>query len=204
MLASPHLAGIHFTGSTGVFHGMWKTMGNNIEQVPHATRAWSARRAARISSSPTRARIRTRWPSRSCAARFEYQGQKCRAASRVYLPSTLAAVRERRGDDRGDHGGRSSRLQPLHGRRHRPHAFREHVGYIEHARKDGSERSWPAATYDDKVGYFIQPTLVETPDPASKLMREEIFGPGAHLLRLRREGRGRRARARATAPRPTR
>jgi 1-pyrroline-5-carboxylate dehydrogenase len=50
------------------------------------------------------------------------------------------------------------------------------VGYIEHARKDGS-KILAGGTYDDKVGYFIQPTLVETPDPRSKLMREEIFGP---------------------------
>src|SRR5205814_4862281 len=55
-------------------------------------------------------------------------------------------------------------------------AFRDITGFIEHARKDGS-KILAGGTYDDKVGWFIQPTLVETPDPKSRLLREEIFGP---------------------------
>jgi len=109
---------------------------------------------------------------------FEFQGQKCSAASRVYLPSTIADdVRERVvamigeltvGDVRDFSNFMGAVIDKA--------AFRDHVGFIEHARGDGS-KILCGGSYDDRVGYFIQPTLVETPDPKSRLMREEIFGP---------------------------
>ncbi len=177
VLASPHLAGIHFTGSTGVFQGMWKTVGGNIERYRTYPRLVGetggkdfifAHESADVDALAV-AIVR---------GGFEFQGQKCSAASRVYLPSTIAgAVRDRvvamiKEITVGDPRDFSHFMGAVIDR----NAYRDHVGYIEHARKDGS-KILAGGTYDDKVGYFIQPTLVETPDPRSKLMREEIFGP---------------------------
>ena len=166
------------TGSTGVFRSMWKSVAQNLDRYRTVPRASSGRPGARTSSSSTRARTPIRSPSRIVRGAFEFQGQKCSAASRVYLPSTIAAaVRERvvamMGElSVGDVRDFSTFMGAVIDRK----AFREHVGYIEHARHDGS-RILAGGTYDDKVGYFVQPTLVETPDPKSRLMREEIFGP---------------------------
>ena len=108
LLAHRDLAGVHFTGSTGVFNTMWKTIGDEHVALPRAIRASSARRAARTSSS----RMPSADPQALAVAiargGFEYQGQKCSAASRVYVPRSLwNEVRDRTvGDDRGDQDGR--------------------------------------------------------------------------------------------------
>lgn len=177
VLASPHLAGVHFTGSTAVFHGMWKTVGGNIERYRTYPRLVGETGGkdfifAHESADPDALAVAI------VRGAFEFQGQKCSAASRVYLPSTLAAaVRDRvvamvgeiKVGDVRDFGNFMGAVIDRN-------AFRDHVGYIEHARKDGS-KVLTGGTYDDKVGYFIRPTVVETPDPRSKLMCEEIFGP---------------------------
>ena len=177
VLASPHLAGVHFTGSTAVFQSMWRTIGGNIERYRTYPRLVGetggkdfifAHESADVDALAV-AIVR---------GGFEFQGQKCSAASRVYLPSTIAgAVRDRvlsimKEMTVGDPRDFSHFMGAVIDR----NAFREHVGFIEHARADGS-KILAGGTYDDKVGYFIQPTLVETPDPRSRLMREEIFGP---------------------------
>jgi 1-pyrroline-5-carboxylate dehydrogenase len=177
VLASPHLAGIHFTGSTSVFQNMWKTVGGNIERYRTYPRLVGETGGkdfifAHESADPDALAVAI------VRGAFEFQGQKCSAASRVYLPSTLAAavrdrvvamVEEIKVGDVRDFGNFMGAVIDRS-------AFRDHVGYIEHARKDGS-KILTGGTYDDKVGYFIRPTVVETPDPRSKLMREEIFGP---------------------------
>ena len=92
------LAGVHFTGSTGVFNSMWKTSRRRTSATTAAIRASSARPAARTSSSRTRRPIRRRWRSAIVRGAFEYQGQKCSAASRVYVPQSLwPDVRDRDG-----------------------------------------------------------------------------------------------------------
>jgi 1-pyrroline-5-carboxylate dehydrogenase len=177
VLASPHLAGIHFTGSTGVFQGMWKTVGGNIERYRTYPRLVGETGGkdfifAHESADPDALAVAI------VRGGFEYQGQKCSAASRVYLPSTIAsAVRDRvvamiKEITVGDPRDFSHFMGAVIDR----NAYRDHVAFIEHARKDGS-KILTGGTYDDAVGYFIEPTLVETPDPRSKLMREEIFGP---------------------------
>jgi 1-pyrroline-5-carboxylate dehydrogenase len=177
VLASPDLAGIHFTGSTPVFRGMWKTLAENIERYrtyprlvgetggkdfifAHASADLDALAVAMVRGG------------------FEYQGQKCSAASRVYLPKSIArGVLERVvamvGEIKvGDVRDFSHFMGAVIDRS----AFRDITGYIEHARRDGSS-ILAGGSYDDKVGWFIQPTLVEAVDPKSKLMTEEIFGP---------------------------
>jgi 1-pyrroline-5-carboxylate dehydrogenase len=177
VLASPDLAGIHFTGSTPVFRGMWKTLAENIERY---------RTYPRLVGETGGKDFIFAHPSADLDALavamvrggFEYQGQKCSAASRVYLPKSIAkGVLERAaamlaeikvGDVR-DFGNFMGAVIDRS-------AFRDITGYIEHARHDGS-RIVAGGTHDDKVGWFIQPTLVEAMDPKSKLMQEEIFGP---------------------------
>ncbi len=177
VLASPHLAGVHFTGSTGVFHGMWKTIGQNIDKYrtyPRLVGETGGKDFIFVHESADPEAVAVAM----VRGAFEFQGQKCSAASRVYLPQALAKeVRERAvamiaeirvGDVR--------EMTNFMGAVIDKNAFRDITGYIEHAKKDGS-RILAGGTYDDKVGWFIQPTLVEAADPKSKLMQEEIFGP---------------------------
>jgi 1-pyrroline-5-carboxylate dehydrogenase len=177
VLASPDLAGIHFTGSTPVFRGMWKTLAENIERY---------RTYPRLVGETGGKDFIFAHPSADLDALavamvrggFEYQGQKCSAASRVYLPRSIAkGVLERAVGmlaeiKVGDVRDFSHFMGAVIDRS----AFRDITGYIEHARGDGS-RILSGGTYDDKIGWFIQPTLVEAVDPRSKLMQEEIFGP---------------------------
>jgi 1-pyrroline-5-carboxylate dehydrogenase len=177
VLASPHLAGVHFTGSTGVFHGMWKTIASHIDRYktyPRLVGETGGKDFIFAHESADRDALAVAM----VRGAFEFQGQKCSAASRVYLPSTIAKdvqekavaiIRELKVGDVRD-------LSNFMGAVIDRSAFRDITGYIEHARGDGSN-ILAGGTYDDKVGYFIQPTLVLTPDPKSRLMREEIFGP---------------------------
>jgi 1-pyrroline-5-carboxylate dehydrogenase len=177
VLASPHLAGVHFTGSTGVFHGMWRSIGERIDQYRTYPRLVGETGGKDFVFAHESADIEALAVALVRGA-FEYQGQKCSAASRAYIPSTIAGkVRERivamtRELTVGDIRDFSNFMGAVIDRG----AFRDITGFIEHARTDGS-KILAGGTYDDKEGFFIQPTLVETPDPKSKLMREEIFGP---------------------------
>ncbi len=177
VLESPHLAGIHFTGSTGVFHGMWKKVGEQIDRYrtyPRLVGETGGKDFIFAHESADQDALAVA----IVRGAFEFQGQKCSAESRVYLPCTIAgAVRERvvammkeiKVGDVSDFGNFMGAVIDRS-------AFRDITGFIEHAKTDGS-KILSGGTYDDSVGYFIQPTLVETPDPKSKLMREEIFGP---------------------------
>jgi 1-pyrroline-5-carboxylate dehydrogenase len=177
VLASPYLAGVHFTGSTGVFHGMWKSISGRIDEYRTYPRLVGETGGKDFIFAHESADVDALAVAIVRGA-FEFQGQKCSAASRAYLPSTIAAaVRDRIvamtkeltvGDVR-DFGNFMGAVIDRG-------AFRDITGYIQHARADGS-KILSGGTYDDKVGYFIQPTLVEAADPKSRLMREEIFGP---------------------------
>ena len=177
VIASEHLAGVHFTGSTGVFHGMWKHIGENIARYRTYPRLVGETGGKDFIFAHETADVDALAVAIVRGA-FEYQGQKCSACSRVYLPKKLADVvrqkvvamiSELKVGDVSDFGNFMGAVIDRS-------AFRDITGYIEHARGDGS-KILAGGTYDDKVGYFIQPTLVETPDPKSRLMREEIFGP---------------------------
>jgi 1-pyrroline-5-carboxylate dehydrogenase len=177
VLASPHLAGLHFTGSTSVFHGMWKTVASGIDKYRTYPRLIGETGGKDFVFAHESADMDALAVALVRGA-FEFQGQKCSAASRAYLPSTIAkGVRDRvvamiRELKVGNVLDFSNFMGAVIDR----NAFRDITAYIEHARGDGST-ILAGGTYDDKVGYFIQPTLVETPDPKSRLMREEIFGP---------------------------
>jgi 1-pyrroline-5-carboxylate dehydrogenase len=176
-LASEHLAGVHFTGSTPVFQGMWKTIGDNIANY---------RNYPRIVGETGGKDFIVAHPSANVDAvatailrgSFEYQGQKCSAASRIYAPSNMwPELRERLVKEvstirMGDVADFTNYMGAVIDEK----AWRGHKEAIESATENAAEVVVGGGT-DDSEGYFIQPTVLETSDPNSRLMREELFGP---------------------------
>ena len=178
VMESEHLAGIHFTGSTAVFQSMWKTVGDNISKyktyprivgetggkdfiVAHETAKMEVLRTAIIRGS------------------FEYQGQKCSAASRVYIPSALwselkesyiSEVAKIKMGDVEDFGNFMNAVIDKA-------AFSDITAYIDYAKGHKDAEIITGGNYDDSIGYFIEPTTIVTTDPHFKTMEEEIFGP---------------------------
>jgi 1-pyrroline-5-carboxylate dehydrogenase len=178
VLASPDLAGIHFTGSTSVFQAMWKTVGENIEQyrnyprivgetggkdfiVAHPTADADAVLTAIVRGS------------------FEYQGQKCSAASRVYAPSNLwPELRERLADEVAAlKVGDPAEFGNFMGAVIDAGSFQTQKEAIAEARAHGDSSVLVGGGTDDSEGYFVEPTVIETRDPNFRLLRDELFGP---------------------------
>jgi 1-pyrroline-5-carboxylate dehydrogenase len=178
-LASPDLAGIHFTGSTDVFHGMWKTVGANIDRYRNYPRIVGetggkdfilAHRSADVDAVAT-AIVR---------GSFEYQGQKCSAASRVFAPASLwPQLRERLADEvAGLRMGDVADFGNFVGAVIDGSSFATQRSAIEEARASGSKASvLVGGRTDDAEGWFVEPTVIETSDPDFRTMREELFGP---------------------------
>ncbi len=176
-LGSEHLAGVHFTGSTSVFQSMWKTIGDNIANY---------RSYPRIVGETGGKDFIVAHPSADVDAvatailrgSFEYQGQKCSAASRVYAPDNMwpelrdRLVREVSEIRMGDVSDFTNYMGAVIDAK----AFAGHREAIENAAKNHAEVVVGGGT-DDSEGYFIEPTVLETSDPHSELMREELFGP---------------------------
>jgi len=177
VLASPDLAGIHFTGSTSVFQGMWRTVGQNIERYRGYPRivgetggkdfilAHPSAKADEIVAAVVR-------------GSFEYQGQKCSAASRIYIPKSLwAETRERLADEVPTiRMGDVTDFENFMGAVIDAKAFAQHRDAIEEARA-GGRTIVAGGTTDDSEGFFVEPTVIETTDPRDRLLREELFGP---------------------------
>ena len=163
------LAGIHFTGSTAVFQGMWKTVGDEHRRATATTRASSARPAARTSSSRTRPPTSTRSRPRSCAARSSTRARSARprrASSR--RRTSGRELRERLVEEVGDaEDGRRRRLLELHGRRDRRELVRDAEGGDRGGERVGRRRRRcsSAAATTTREGWFVQPTVIETTDP---------------------------------------
>src|SRR4051812_176432 len=179
VLASPDLAGIHFTGSTAVFNHMWRTVAGNLETYRNYPRVVGetggkdfivAHRSADVDALAT-AIVR---------GSFEYQGQKCSAASRVFAPSNLwpelreqlvEKVSELKVGDVGDFGNFMGAV--IDGK-----SFATQKGAIDEANAaNGSASVLVGGGYDDKDGWFVEPTVIETSDPEFRTMKEELFGP---------------------------
>jgi 1-pyrroline-5-carboxylate dehydrogenase len=175
-LSSPDLAGVHFTGSTEVFQGIWKTIGNNIA---------SYRNYPRIVGETGGKDFIVAHPTADVAAvaaaivrgSFEYQGQKCSAASRVYAPANLwEELRERLVEEVGGiKMGDVSDFSNFMGAVIDEKALAKHREAIEEAKT--SAKVLVGGGVDDSEGYFVEPTVIETDDPNFRLMREELFGP---------------------------
>jgi 1-pyrroline-5-carboxylate dehydrogenase len=178
VLASPDLAGIHFTGSTSVFQNMWKTVGQNIDRY---------RNYPRIVGETGGKDFIVAHPSADPDAvltaivrgSFEYQGQKCSAASRVYAPSNLwPELRERLAEQvRGLRVGDPADFENFMGAVIDAGSFKTQKEAIAEAEADSESSVLVGGGTDDAEGYFVEPTVIETRNPDFRLLRDELFGP---------------------------
>jgi 1-pyrroline-5-carboxylate dehydrogenase len=174
----PDFAGIHFTGSTGVFQSIWKIIGENIQFYKSYPRIVGETGGKDFVLAHKSADARALATALVRGA-FEYQGQKCSAASRAYIPSNLWD--EVKGYLRADL--EQIRMGGVEDFRNFVNAviseksFDKIAKYIEHAKKDPKSEIIAGGGYDKSTGYFIEPTVIESFDPQSVTMCEELFGP---------------------------
>lgn len=170
------LAGVHFTGSTGVFNSMWSTIGQNMGKYRSYPRIVGETGGKDFIIAHPSADVEA-FAVAVVRGAFEYQGQKCSAASRIYVPKSLwkevkaRVVAMMDEITCGDVGDFSHFMGAVIDKR----AFDRISGYLAHARKNATIIA--GGTADGKDGWFVRPTLVEAKDPKYKLMCEEIFGP---------------------------
>jgi 1-pyrroline-5-carboxylate dehydrogenase len=176
LLDSPELAGVHFTGSTSVFNGMWKKVGENIGRYRSYPRLVGETGGkdfivAHPSADPADVAVAI------ARGGFEYQGQKCSAASRVYVPQslwnevkdrTVAMMKDMKMGDVRD-------FRNFMGAVIDKKAFAKISEYLDHAKQHARVLQGGGAKGDE--GYFIEPTLIQTEDPGYRSLCEEIFGP---------------------------
>lgn len=177
-LANPDLAGIHFTGSTPVFQSLWRSVGERIGEYRHYPRLVGETGGkdfilAHPSADPQvliTAMIR---------GAFEFQGQKCSAASRAYVPRSLWEeirsdfIDQVEGISQGSVTDMHNFMSAVIDRK----SFDKNVAAIERARADGNVEIVAGGTYDDAVGYFIRPTVLLGGDPTAEYFTTEYFGP---------------------------
>jgi 1-pyrroline-5-carboxylate dehydrogenase len=176
LLAHRDLAGVHFTGSTGVFNSMWKTIGENMghyRSYPRIVGETGGKDfiVAHASADPQALAVAL------VRGGYEYQGQKCSAASRVYVPESLwPEVRDRAVAMMQDiRMGDVTDFRNFMGAVIDQKAFKKISEYVDDARQNATVVQGGVAKGEN--GYFIEPTLVETRDPGYRLLQEEIFGP---------------------------
>lgn len=178
VLASPELAGLHFTGSTDTFRDMWRTIGGNIARYrsyPRIVGETGGKDFVFVHASADPEAVATAL----VRGAFEYQGQKCSAASRSYIPRSLwPRVQEallgqiaeiRMGEPLDFRNFMTAVIDRA--------AFDSIMAYIRYAAESPDARILCGGKGDSTRGYFIEPTVVLTTDPQFKLMQEEIFGP---------------------------
>jgi 1-pyrroline-5-carboxylate dehydrogenase len=176
LLTHRDLGGVHFTGSTAVFNGMWDTIGRNIgnyRSYPRIVGETGGKDfiVAHASADATALAVAI------IRGGYEFQGQKCSATSRVYIPKSLwptvcDLVAQMAGEIKvGDVRDFSNFMGAVIDKR----AFDKHVSYLALAQKECEVIT--GGTASDETGYFVQPTFVRTDDPSHRMMQEEIFGP---------------------------
>ena len=178
VFASEDFAGLHFTGSTATFQAMWRTMAANLPTYGGYPRIvgetggkdFIFAHPSADADAVTIAILR---------GAYEYQGQKCSAASRAYIPKSLWG---KISSDLKNHLAEMKQGSPLDFRNFvcaviDKGAYDDIKGYVDEAKHDSNYEVVAGGGCDDSVGYFIEPTLVTSQDPRSRLMREEIFGP---------------------------
>lgn len=179
VLSSPDFSGIHFTGSTHVFKELWKKIGNNIHSYKTYPRivgetggkdfiiAHPSARPQQVATAITR-------------GAFEFQGQKCSAASRVYLPKSIAsevlALVKKDVESFNKPGSPEDMSNFITAVIHEG-SFDKLAGYIDRAKADSNAEIFVGGGYDKSIGYFIEPTVIVTTDPKYTTMETELFGP---------------------------
>ena len=177
-LADPNLAGIHFTGSTRVFQQMWKTIGENIASYKSYPRIVGETGGKDFVFAHPSADTDTLVTALVRGA-FEYQGQKCSAASRAYIPESLwpsveAGLKDQVGRIRM---GPPTDFRNFFGAVIDQGAFDSIAAYIDYTNENEGAEVIIGGRYDDSEGYFIEPTVIRATDPHFRTMVEEIFGP---------------------------
>ena len=177
-LKHPALAGIHFTGSTATFQHLWREVGNNIagyRTYPRIVGETGGKDFLVAHPSADPAVLKTAMTRGA----FEFQGQKCSALSRAYVPASLWAglkdefAAEVEGLTMGDVTDLSNFMSAVIDER----AFAKNKAAIDRAQADDTVEVLAGGTYDDSVGYFVRPTVLVCQDPASEYFRDEYFGP---------------------------
>jgi len=178
VLNHPDLAGIHFTGSTSVFQSMWHTVGNNIKNYksyPRIVGETGGKDFILAHHSSNRDGLRTAM----VRGAFEYQGQKCSAASRCYIPRDVwndieqDYLKDVFSIKMGDVKDFTNFMNAVIDE----DSFDNIVSYIEYAKKSSDAKIVTGGNYDKSKGYFVEPTTIITTNPNFKTMEEEIFGP---------------------------
>lgn len=171
-------AGVHFTGSTGVFNNMWETIGKNMpnyKSYPRIVGETGGKDFVMVHKSADPDVVATAL----LRGAFEYQGQKCSAASRAYIPSNLAAAVKKKliagikSFSMGSPEDFSNFINAVIDEK----SFNNIKRYIDKARKDSKAEIWAGGNCDSSKGWFIEPTVIEAKDPGYVTMCEEIFGP---------------------------
>ena len=178
VLASPHLAGLHFTGSTGTFNTLWREIGQDVGRYrtyPRIVGETGGKDFIVAHESANAAAVATAIVRGS----FEYQGQKCSASSRVYVPEALWPAVEREMLAQMDEitVGPPDDFSNFVNAVIDQKSFDKITGYIERATQADGVRIAAGGTYSDETGYFIDPTVLVVDDPTYETMREELFGP---------------------------
>lgn len=177
-LADPNLSGVHFTGSTRVFQQMWKDIGGNIDRYKSYPRIVGETGGKDFVVAHPSADVDV-VVTALVRGSFEYQGQKCSAASRAYLPRSLwadikAGMEEALGRVKM---GPPTDFRNFVGAVIDQSAFDSITAYIDYTRDNDDAEVIFGGGYDDSVGYFIEPTVILATDPKFRTMVEEIFGP---------------------------
>ena len=177
-LTRENLAGVHFTGSTATFQHIWKTIGENISGYRSYPRIVGETGGKNFvvahESADTGALV-----AGLIRGAYEYQGQKCSAASRAYLPESLRGefLDRFREEAKTVRMGDVADFSNFMGAVIHERSFDKVSGYLDHAKSDPHSEVVTGGGADRSDGWFVEPTLVVTDDPANKLMTEEIFGP---------------------------
>jgi 1-pyrroline-5-carboxylate dehydrogenase len=178
LLAHPDLAGVHFTGSTAVFNRMWTTVGQHINSYKSYPRLVGETGGKDFVFAHPSADV-TALSTALVRGAFEFQGQKCSAASRAFIPKSLwpklkeMLVAQTNELKMGDPEDFTNFMGAVIDRK----AFDRIKAYIDHAKQDPSCEIIAGGECDDKLAYFIRPTIIVTTNPKYRSMVEEIFGP---------------------------
>lgn len=177
-MQSKHFAGIHFTGSTATFKSLWKEACSNLDRYisyPRLVGETGGKDFIFVHPTADEKAVAT---AAFCGA-FEYQGQKCSAASRMYIPKSLwpavlknmkaMAAEVKMGDVRDPFNYINAVIDET--------SFDKIASYINYAKESKDAKIVLGGRCDKTVGYFVEPTIIETSDPHFKSMEEEIFGP---------------------------
>jgi 1-pyrroline-5-carboxylate dehydrogenase len=178
-LTHPELAGIHFTGSTRTFQYLWRTVGENIERYrsyPRIVGETGGKDFVVAHPSADPAILKTALTRGS----FEYQGQKCSASSRAYIPRSIwdgGFKEEFAAEVDGITMGDVTDLSNFAGALIDERAFAKNKAAIDRAKADPTVEVVAGGSYDDSVGWFVRPTVLVSTDPDNEIFREEFFGP---------------------------